>query len=145
MELSKFMLDINLPKIYTKNLLYNGFDNLKVLIMQTKNRIALSNQNLKDIGINVAGDRTKLLIHLEELAENYPFLLEKNIIYSNKIEENNYNSIYKFLTSINLPKITVKNFIKKVITMLNYYYLLKWYLNILLMKKILKNDFGISP
>ena len=112
MELSKFMLDINLPKIYTKNLLYNGFDNLKVLIMQTKNRIALSNQNLKDIGINVAGDRTKLLIHLEELAENYPFLLEKNIIYSNKIEENNYNSLYKFLASINIQEI-IKTFYKK--------------------------------
>ena len=36
MELSKFMLDIKLPKIYAKNLLYNGFDDLKVLIMQTK-------------------------------------------------------------------------------------------------------------
>ena len=112
MELSKFMLDINLPKIYVKNLLYNGFDNLKVLIMQTKNRIALSNQNLEDIGINVVGDRTKLLIHLEELAENYPFLLEKNIIYFNKIEENNYNSLYKFLISINLPEI-IKTFYKK--------------------------------
>ena len=67
---------------------------------------------MKDIDNNVVGDRTKLLIHLEELSENYPFLLEKNIIYSNKIEENNYNSLFKFLTSINLPEI-IKTFYKK--------------------------------
>ena len=67
---------------------------------------------MKDIDINVVGDRTKLLIHLEELVENYPFLLEKNIIYSNKIEENNYNSLYKFLASINLQEI-IKTFYKK--------------------------------
>ena len=101
MELYKFMLDINLPKIYAKYLLDNGFDDLEVLIMQTKDGIALTDQNLKDIGINSAGDRAKILIHLEELADNFPFLLEKQIIYSNKIEENN-NSLYKFFASIYL-------------------------------------------
>ena len=101
MELYKFMLDINLPKIYAKYLLDNGFDDLEVLIMQNKDGIALTDQNLKDIGINSVGDRAKILIHLEELADNFPFLLEKKIIYSNKIEENN-NSLYKFFASIYL-------------------------------------------
>ena len=99
MELSKFMININLPKIYAKYLLDNGFDDLEVLIRQSKNGIALSNQHLKGIGINSAGDRAKILIHLEELADNFPFLIEKEIIYSNKIEENN-NSLYKFFASI---------------------------------------------
>ena len=102
MELYQFMLDINLPKIYAKSLLDNGFDDLEVLIIQTKNGTALSDQNLKDIGIISAGDRAKILIHLEELADNFPFILEKNIIYSNEIKENNKNSLYKFLVSINL-------------------------------------------
>ena len=142
MELYKFMFEINLPKIYAKNLLDNGFNDLKVLIMQTKNGIALSNQNLKDIGINLAGDRAKILIHLEELAENYPFLLEKDIIYSNKIEENNKNSLYKFFTSINLPEI-IKTFYKK-----GYYNAELLFMQMVskhpINEKILKNDFGIN-
>ena len=140
MELSKFMLDIKLPKIYAKNLVENGFDDLEVLIMQTKNGTAISDNNLKDIGISSPGDRAKILIHLEEMAGNFPFLLEKNIIYSNKIEEN--NTLYKFLTSIKLAEY-IKIFYKKGyynVELLLIQMVSKYPIN----ENILKNDFGIN-
>ena len=104
LELYKFMSEISLSKSYADYLLDNGFDDLEVLIHQYKNSNALSEKNLKDIGIKNPGDRTKILIHLEELAGNFPIKLEKNIIYSNFISKDVNNSLYKFLNSINLEK-----------------------------------------
>ena len=98
------MKEINLTKNYADILLNNGFDDLKLLIIQSKTEIGISDQNLKDIGINSAGDRAKILIHLEELAGNFPFSLEKEKIYSNKYDEEKNCSLYIFLESINLEQ-----------------------------------------
>ena len=139
-ELNNFMLEINLPKIYANYLLDNGFDDLEVLISQAKNGTALSDQNLKDIGIKLPGDRAKILVHLEELAGNFPFFLEKNIIYSNEIKEN--NSLYKFLTSINFEEY-IKTFNDN-----GYYNAEILYIQMEsrspITEEILKNDFGIN-
>ena len=141
-ELSKFILDINLSKKYLNNLIDNGFDDLEVLIIQSKNGIALTDQNLKDIGINLNGDRAKILIHLEELAGNFPFLLEKNIIYSNKIEKNKNNSLYTFLASIHLEEY-INRFYEK-----GYYNAELLYTQMVskfpLTEDVLKTDFGIN-
>ena len=141
-ELFKFISEINLPKSYAESLIDNGFDDLEMLVFQTKNSIALSDQNLKDIGINHPGDRAKILIHLEELAGNFPFLLEKNIIYSNKTEENTNNSLYKFLTSINLDEY-IQTFIDN-----GYYNAELLYIQMIskypITEEILKKDFGIG-
>ena len=99
----KFIEEINLPKNYANILLENGFDDLELLILQTKNGVALTDQNLKVIGINSPGERAKILIHLEELAGKFPFLIEKKIYY-NEIIMNNNSSLYKFLSSINLEE-----------------------------------------
>ena len=140
-ELCKFMTEINLPMIYGNYLLDNGFDDLEVLISITKNSIALTNQNLKDIGITVPGDRAKILIHLEEMAGNFPFILEKDIIYSNEIDENK-NSLYKFLTSINLEEYI------RVFKENGYYNAELLYVQMVsknpITEEILKNDFGLS-
>ena len=140
-ELCKFITEINLPIIYGNYLLDNGFDDLELLISITKNSIALSNQNLKDIGINVPGDRAKILIHLEEMAGNFSFILEKDIIYSNKIDENK-NSLYKFLTSINLEEY-IRLFKEN-----GYYNAELLYVQMVsknpITEEILKNDFGLS-
>ena len=140
-ELCNFITEINLPIIYGNYLLDNGFDDLEVLISLTKNSIALSNQNLKDIGITVPGDRAKILIHLEEMAGNFPFILEKDIIYSNKIDENR-NSLYKFLTSINLEEY-IRLFKEN-----GYYNAELLYVQMVsknpITEEILKNDFGLS-
>jgi len=140
-ELCKFITEINLPMIYGNYLLDNGFDDLEVLISITKNSIALSNQNLKDIGITIPGDRAKILIHLEEVAGNFPFILEKDIIYSNEIDENK-NSLYKFLTSINLEEYI------RVFKENGYYNAELLYVQMVsknpITEEILKNDFGLS-
>ena len=102
-DIFKFIQEINLPKEYANNLIDNGFDVLDVLISQTKKGIALSYQNLKDIGINLPGERAKILVHLEEISGNLNFNLDKEIIYANKIDIKN-NSLYKFLYRINCEK-----------------------------------------
>ena len=139
-EFNKFMFEIGLPKKYANYLLDNGFDDLEVLISQTKNGIALSEQNLKDVGIKLPGDRAKILIHLEELAGNFPFILERNVIYSNKIEAN--GSLYKFLTSINLEDY-IKSFNDN-----GYYNAELLYTQMFskhpINEDILKNNFGIN-
>lgn len=101
-QLNHFFTEINVPREYTKNFIDNGFDDLELLLIQTKSGIALSNQNLKDIGISIYGDRAKILIHLEEKAGIFPFLLEKDKIYITKDEcIPGNNSLFKFLADIN--------------------------------------------
>ena len=106
-----FFTQINLPKEYTKKFIESGFDNLGSLILITKSNIALSNQNLKDMGITVYGHRAKILIHLEEKAGIFPFSLEKDKIYE-VIDDitNKNNSLFKFFASINLDQY-IQNFI----------------------------------
>ena len=113
-ELELFFTEINLPKEYSQKFIDNGFDDLNLLKEQTKSGIALSNENLKDIGITSCGERAKILIHLEEKAEVIKFLLEKDKIYINdkdskEINKINNNSLFKFLNSINLKQYE-KNF-----------------------------------
>ena len=113
-ELELFFKEINLPKEYSQKFIDNGFDDLNLLKEQTKSGIALSNQNLKDIGITSCGERAKILIHLEEKAEVIKYLLEKDKIYINdkdskEINKINNNSLFKFLNSINLKQYE-KNF-----------------------------------
>ena len=103
-ELIKFIKEINLPKKYSEILLENGFDNLQVLIKQMKGGLALSYQNLKDIGIGIPGDRAKILIHLEEISGNFEFSLEKDIIYSDQLPQEKSGSLYQFLQKINLEE-----------------------------------------
>ena len=105
-DLINFFSEINLPTIYADKFIDNGFDDLDVILSLTKTSITITNQNLKDIGIICPGHRAKILIHLEEKAELFPFYLEKNIIYNNKINTNNNNtyfnndSLFQFLNKI---------------------------------------------
>lgn len=111
-EIYNFIKEINLPKEYTNNLIDNGFDVLEVLISQTKKGTALTYQNLKEIGIKLPGERAKILIHLEELAGIFPFYLDTDVVYFNMYKSINNNerrqyknnSLYKFLSSMNLEK-----------------------------------------
>ena len=97
-KIYEFINEINLPK-----------DNLEMLISQTKNGIALTYENLREIGIKKPGERIKILIHLEEISENFKFLFPK-IIYNNDNNDNidikNKSNTLKFF----LEKIGKKNF-----------------------------------
>lgn len=100
-EFINFFSEINLPIVYTYKFIENGFDDLNILIEMTKNGTAINNQNLKDIGISKAGDRAKILIHLEEKAGVFPIILENKIVYDNDC---NCNSLGKFLLKYNCQK-----------------------------------------
>ena len=103
-ELTKFISEINLPERYSEILIENGFDDLTLLTNQMKKGLALSYQNLKDIGINKPGDRAKILIHLEEISQNFDFIIENDVVYSNKRPEEKSGSLYYFLFRLNLEE-----------------------------------------
>ena len=104
MELYNFIKEINLPIKYAEILLDNGFDDLEVLINQTKSGVALSYQNLKEIGVGTPGERGKILIHLEEITDIFNFDIEKDIIYSDKMPDEKTGSLYLFLERISLEE-----------------------------------------
>ena len=110
-KIFEFIAEINLPKEYANNLIDNGFDDLDVLIYQAKHGIALTYENLRDIGIKKPGERIKMLIHLEEISENFNFFIPKNIFMDEFDKKNNYNSLKIFLEKIGMNKF-LKNFLE---------------------------------
>ena len=112
-KIFEFITEINLPKEYANNLIDNGFDNLEMLISQTKNEIALTYENLREIGIKKPGERIKILLHLEEISENFHFIFPKSIYnnndYDNSGIKNKSNTLKIFLEKIEEKKY-FKNF-----------------------------------
>lgn len=107
-KLMKFILEIQLPKRYSQLLIENGFDSTDVLISQTQFGVALTYQNLKDIGIKLPGERSKILVHLEEKSGIFEIVINKSNIYNNDKSKN--RTIINFLNELNLLKYT-NNFI----------------------------------
>ena len=103
-----FFNEIGLNTEYTKILSTNGFDDLNLLIEQTKNGIAMTDENLKEIGIKKPGIRAKIIIHLEELSKLFDFPIEKEKVYFKNDRNKNY--LFRFLSSINL-EFYLNNFI----------------------------------
>ena len=110
-KIFEFITEINLPKEYANYLMDNGFDNLDVLIYQAKHGIALTYENLRDIGIKKPGERIKIMVHLEEISENFNFFFQKNIFFDEFNEKNNYNSLKIFLDKIGMNKF-LNNFLE---------------------------------
>ena len=110
-KIFEFITEINLPKEYANYLMDNGFDNLDVLIYQAKHGIALTYENLRDIGIKKPGERIKIMVHLEEISENFNFFFPKNIFLDEFNEKNNYNSLKIFLDKIGMIKF-LNNFLE---------------------------------
>ena len=109
-KLDNFFKDINLPQSYLKKFTDNNINDLDYLISQNKNRDFLTDDFLKQIGINKPGHRAKIIIHLDEISGNFDFLLEKEIIYAEKQTEKMKDGLYKFLARINLDEY-LNNFI----------------------------------
>ena len=141
-EIIKFISDINLPQRYSEILIENGFDDLAVLTNQMKKGLALSYQNLKDIGINNPGDRAKILIHLEEISQNFDFVLENDVIYSNTIPQEKTGSLYYFLLKLNLEEY-FNNFIENGYNNAELLFIQMASKNPVT-EDIIKNDFGIE-
>ena len=88
--LYKFLQTIEMEK-YFDNLDNIGFDDVKLLIEQTKNGIGISDDNLKKCGIKLPGDRAKILIKIQEEANNFNFKIPKEVYYNCR-NLNNYKN-----------------------------------------------------
>jgi ankyrin repeat protein len=109
-----FLLEIKLEKYY--NILNsNGFDDIQLLIEQTKTETGITDIQLKEIGVDIPGDRAKILIRLQEKAENFNYHIPKNVYYicndlEHYLEDNHIQKLYQWLKTIKLEKY-LNNFI----------------------------------
>ena len=110
-KIIEFITEINLPKEYANILIDNGFDNLDVLIYQAKHGIALTYENLRDIGIKKPGERIKILVHLDEISNNFNSYFPKKIFSDDYEINNGFNTIKNFLEKIGMKKF-LNNFIQ---------------------------------
>ena len=110
-KIIEFITEINLPKEYANILIDNGFDNLDVLIYQAKHGIALTYENLRDIGIKKPGERIKILVHLDEISNNFNFYFPKKIFSDDYEINSGFNTIKNFLEKIGMKKF-LNNFIQ---------------------------------
>jgi ankyrin repeat protein len=110
-----FLSKIKMEKYY-KNLTLNGFDDIKLIIEQTKkNELGITNENLKEAGILLFGDRIKIIIRVQELSNNFPYLIPKEVYYIcenliNADVDKNILKLNKWLKSINIENF-LNNFI----------------------------------
>lgn len=141
-----FLMQIKLQKYYN-NLNNNGFDNINMIIENAKNQKYITDDQLKKIGITKAGDRAKILIRIQEKANNFEFTIPKSVYYISinleKIEDDeNVNKLYEWLGIIQLEEY-LKNFINN-----GYYSIDLLFVQLLscnpLTDEILKNDLGID-
>ena len=91
--LLEFLSQINLKK-YFHNMDSNGFDDINILIEEAKKGALIKDQELKEVGIEIPGDRAKILIRIKEKANIFGFILPKGVYHTcqnlKKINEDNY-------------------------------------------------------
>ena len=112
----QFLEKIHLEKYY-KNLSMNGFDDINLIIEQTKNNeLGITNDNLKEAGILSPGDRAKIIIKVQDLANNFSYLIPKEVYYTcNNL--NDADSDKNILKLNNwLKSIGVENFLNNFIS-----------------------------
>ena len=112
--LYKFLAEIKMEKYYEiVNL--NGFDDIQLLINQTKSGSAINDKQLKEAGINSPGDRAKILIHLQEKAGNFIFPIPKEVYYicqsENYKNDRNINKLNDWLKALKIENY-LEGFIK---------------------------------
>ena len=75
-----FLKEINMEN-YTDILVNQGFDDVRLMVNQMNTGYALTDDNLKEVGITKAGDRAKILIRLQELSGGFNFKIPFNSVY----------------------------------------------------------------
>ena len=104
LPLHHFLSKIKMEK-YFNILQNNGFDDINLLISQSKTDNPITDLQLKEIGISNLGDRTRILVRLEENANNFGCSLPNEVYYIcdniNNIDINEDFHIYKFLNWLN--------------------------------------------
>ena len=86
--LKNFLSQISMDK-YMSIFALNGFDDINLILEQSKNGIASIRDNeLKEAGIIIPGDRAKILIRIQELSNNFNFPIPKEVYYSIENKKN---------------------------------------------------------
>ena len=144
-QLYKFLSEIKMDKYYDI-MNKSGFDDIQLLINQTKSINAISDIQLKEAGINLPGDRAKILIRLQEKAGNFIFPVPKEVYYicqsDNIKSDRNINKLYDWLKSLK-----IENYLECFIK--NGYHSIELLLLQMesknpLTDEILKNELGIT-
>ena len=113
--LIEFLSQINLLK-YLNDLDNNGFDDINLLIDEAKKGNIIKDQELKECGINIPGDRAKILIRIKEKANMFGFALPKSIYYvcqnMDDIENDQHiKNLNKWLSDIKVERYLI-NFVE---------------------------------
>ena len=110
LSLYHFLSKIKMEK-YFNRLLNNGFDDVNLLISQTKTENPITDKQLKEIGIDLIGDRARILVRLEENSNNFGSALPNEVYYICENlcdidinEDANVNKLFKWLNKINVEE-----------------------------------------
>ena len=113
--LKDFLFQINMDH-YLDILAMNGFDDINLILDQSKNGgTSIQDNELKEAGISIPGDRAKILIRIQELSNNFPFPVPKEVYHKNddinKIEnDENIQKLKKWLEKLKVEDYLI-NFI----------------------------------
>jgi hypothetical protein len=114
-----FLSQIKMQKYYN-NLNDNGFDNINIIIKDATNESYLTDTQLKLIGINIPGDRAKILVRIQEKAGGFNFDVPRDVYYiASKIDNLETD---KRISKLNfwLKEIKLEQYLKNFV--LNGYY-----------------------
>jgi len=144
--LRNFLSQINMEKYY--NILkINGFDNINLLIEQMKSDSPIKDSELKNSGINIPGDRAKILIRLEEKGNLFSFQIPKNVYYIPDEDVNINEDVNIVKLKRWLKEFKMENYLNNFLN--NGYYTVELFLLQMISKNpinndILQNEIGID-
>ena len=108
LSLYHFLSKIKMEK-YFNRLQNNGFDDINLLLSQTKTENPITDLQLKEIGIDLIGDRARILVRLEENANNFGCSLPNEVYYVCENisdidinEDVNVNRLFQWLKTLNV-------------------------------------------
>ena len=109
-----FLAEIKMEKYYDL-LNINGFDDLSSFVSQFKSGIAITDKQLKETGIIKPGDRARILIRLQEKADNFTFVVPRAVYHIcpdlKNIQKDKYIiGLYKWLQSLKVEEY-LQNFV----------------------------------
>ena len=114
-SLKDFLSEMNMQK-YLNNFIDNGFDDIKFIIEQAQKGIYIQDGELKEAGILLPGDRAKILIKIQEKANNFNYVIPKSVYYKCKNLKDlnndiNINNLKDWLKNLRIDNY-LKNFIR---------------------------------
>ena len=112
-DLYTFLKNIGMEE-YNELLINEGFDDINLIISQMKTGLPITDEALREIGIEKPGDRAKILIRVQETAKMFDFKIPFEAVYHiNKKEFNllKYDFHVKAMQNW-LKKIQLQNYLE---------------------------------